>query len=230
MPRSGTSLVEQIISSHSAVFGGGELPYMDALVNKNFIKNKKIDFKTLSELLDNKEKINSIANEYLNFTKHLNRDNKIFLDKSLLNFMWVGFIKILFPNSKIIHCSRDPKNNCLSIFKNAFGDGLGFAHDEEDLVKFYKAYKNLMDFWNSKEIDNLITIKYEKLINDSVSETKKLINHCELSWEENCLKFYQNKNPIKTISAGQARKPIYKTSLNSFDNYKSLLKVIDKNF
>jgi predicted Zn-dependent protease len=230
MPRSGTSLVEQIISSHSAVFGGGELPYIDALVNKNFIKNKKIDFKTLSELLDKKEKINSIANEYLNLTKHLNRDNKIFLDKSLLNFMWVGFIKILFPNSKIIHCSRDPKNNCLSIFKNAFGDGLGFAHDEEDLVKFYKAYKNLMDFWKSKEIDNLITIKYEKLINDSVSETKKLINHCELSWEESCLKFYQNKNPIKTISAGQARKPIYKTSLNSFDNYKSLLKVIDKNF
>ena len=230
MPRSGTSLVEQIISSHSTVFGGGELPYMNALVNKNFINNKKIQFEELVKLLKNEEKINFIANEYLNYTKHLNKDNKFFLDKSLLNFMWVGFIKILFPNSKIIHCSRDPKNNCLSIYKNAFGDGLGFAHDEEDLVKFYKAYKDLMNFWKSKKIDNLITVNYEDLINDNVSETKKLIKHCELSWEEDCLKFYKNKNPIKTISAGQARKPIYKTSLNVFEKYKNLLKIIDKSF
>lgn len=229
MPRSGTSLVEQIISAHQSVFGGGELPYMDYLIKNNFFNNKKIIFENELHLLENKTKINYVANEYLRLTKYLNTSFEFFLDKSLLNFVWIGFIKLLFPNAKIIHCKRDPKNNCLSIYKNAFGDGLGFAHNEKDLVKFYKAYQDLMVFWKDKKIKNLIDINYENLINNSEFEVKKLINNCELSWDENCLKFYKNKNPIKTISAGQARKPIYKSSLNTFDKYKKYLKVIDNN-
>ena len=230
MPRSGTSLVEQIISSHSSVFGGGELPYMDMLIKKNFITTKKTRVKDAQEVLSEQSKVNFIANEYLNYIKNLNTKNKYFLDKSLLNFMWIGFIKILFPNSKIIHCYRDPKNNCLSIYKNLFRDGLGFAHNEEDLIKFYKAYHDLMNFWKSKNMTNLIDVNYEELIKDSENGIKKIIKHCELDWEENCLSFYKNKNPIKTISAAQARKPIYKSSLNAFDQYKDYLKVIDKSF
>ena len=230
MPRSGTSLVEQIISSHSAVFGGGELPYMDMLIKKNFITNKETQLIDSLKILGDQTKIKVIANEYLDYTKNLNTKNKHFLDKSLLNFMWIGFIKILFPYSKIIHCHRDPKNNCLSIYKNLFRDGLGFAHNEEDLIEFYKAYLDLMNFRKSKNITNLIDVNYEDLIKDSKNEIKKIINHCELDWEENCLSFYKNKNPIKTISAAQARKPIYKSSLNAFDQYKSFLKVVDRSF
>ena len=230
MPRSGTSLVEQIISSHSAVFGGGELPYMDILIKKNFITTRKTQIEDSLEILGDQKKIKNISNEYLNYTKNLNTKNKHFLDKSLLNFMWIGFIIILFPNSKIIHCQRDPKNNCLSIYKNLFRDGLGFAHNEEDLIKFYKAYLDLMNFWKSKNISNIIDINYEDLIKDNENGIKKIINYCELNWEENCLSFYKNKNPIKTISAAQARKPIYKSSLNAFDQYKDFLKDIDKSF
>ena len=121
MPRSGTSLVEQIISSHSRVFGGGELPYMDILVKKYFMNDDEIQINEALKNIDNTNKIKSIANEYSNYTKNLNINNKFFLDKSLLNFLWIGFIKILFPNAKILHCHRDPKNNCLSIYKNLLG-------------------------------------------------------------------------------------------------------------
>jgi len=230
MPRSGTSLVEQIISSHSDVFGGGELPYIDILMKKYFMNNDEIQIDETLKTIENTNKIQSIANEYLDYTKNLNINNKFFLDKSLLNFLWIGFIKILFPNAKILHCHRDPKNNCLSIYKNLFRDGLGFAHNEKDLVKFYKAYEDLMNFWESKNIKNLINVRYEELVNNKDYEIKRIIKHCELEWEENCLNFYKNKNPIKTISAAQARKPIYKSSLNAFDQYKNFLKVIDKNF
>ena len=180
-PRSGTSLVEQIISSHSTVFGGGELPYMDMLIKKNFITTKETWVKDAQEVLSDQSKINFIANEYLNYIKNLNTKNKYFLDKSLLNFMWIGFIKILFPNSKIIHCYRDPKNNCLSIYKNLFRDGLGFAHNEEDLIKYYKAYHDLMSFWKSK---NMTTLTVE--VDTEILEVtcRSLVLH----------KYYQNIN------------------------------------
>lgn len=230
MPRSGTSLVEQIISSHSQVFGGGELPYMDILLKENFTNTEKGGIKNLLQIINNKNETKKIADRYLNYIKNLNNDNNFFLDKSLLNFLWIGFISILFPNAKIIHCNRDPKNNCLSLYKNLFREGLGFAHNEDDLVKFYKAYQDLMNFWNSKSIGNLINVNYEDLINNSNDKIKEIIAHCDLKWEKNCLDFYKNKNPIKTISAAQARKPIYKSSLNLFDKYKNYLKIIDKNF
>jgi hypothetical protein len=230
MPRSGTSLVEQIISSHSKVFGGGELPYMDMIVKEYFMNSENDKLSYFLKNIKDTKKIKQIADKYLDYIKNLNKENKVFLDKSLLNFIWIGFITILFPNAKIVHCYRDPKNNCLSLYKNLFRDGLGFAHNEDDLVKFFKAYQDLMIFWKSKNISNLIDVNYEKLINDNQYEIKKIINYCELHWEENCLNFYKNKNPIKTISAAQARKPIYKSSLNLFDRYKGFLKTIDKNF
>ena len=230
MPRSGTSLVEQIISSHSNVFGGGELPYMDLLIKENFIKNEKKKLSYFLKTLNETNGIRLIADKYLHYIKNLNTENKVFLDKSLLNFIWIGFIIILFPNAKIVHCHREPKNNCLSLYKNLFRDGLGFAHNEQDLVKFYRAYQDLMIFWKSKKISNLIDVNYEQLVNNNEQEIRKIINHCELNWEDNCLNFYKNKNPIKTISAAQARKPIYKSSLNLFDQYKGFLKTIDKSF
>ena len=230
MPRSGTSLVEQIISSHSKVFGGGELPYMDMIVKEYFMNSENDKLSYFLKNIKDTKKIKQIADKYLDYIKNLNKENKVFLDKSLLNFIWIGFITILFPNAKIVHCYRDPKNNCLSLYKNLFRDGLGFAHNEDDLVKFFKAYQDLMIFWKSKNISNLIDVNYEKLINDNQYEIKKIIDYCELHWEENCLNFYKNKNPIKTISAAQARKPIYKSSLNLFDRYKGFLKTIDKNF
>ena len=138
LPRSGTSLVEQIITSHSQVFGGGELPILSNIIKKNFIKNERINFENLNENLKKKELLNNLRDEYKNYVNFFKFEEKYITDKAPLNFRWIGFIKILFPKAKIIHCKRDPKDNCLSMFKNLFEGGLNFTYDQEDLVKYYK--------------------------------------------------------------------------------------------
>ena len=228
LPRSGTSLVEQIITSHSQVFGGGELPILSNIIKKNFIKNERINFENLNENLKKKELLNNLRDEYKNYVNFFKFEEKYITDKAPLNFRWIGFIKILFPKAKIIHCKRDPKDNCLSMFKNLFEGGLNFTYDQEDLVKYYKSYEALINFWNDKYPGTIFNISYEKLISNNHEEIRKLIKYCNLDWEENCLSFHKNKTPIKTMSTAQARNPIYKTSLKSFDKYKKYLEIIEK--
>ena len=229
MPRSGTSLVEQIISSHSEVFGGGELPILSNIIKTNFMENQEIDPKKIYNTIKDLLKIKSINLEYHNFINHFNFKEKFITDKAPLNFRWIGFIKMIFPNAKIIHCTRNPKNNCLSLYKNLFEGGLGFTYDEDDLVLYYNSYLSLMNFWNSKIHNDILSLSYESLINNQEQQIKKIIQYCQLSWEDNCLAFHKNKSPIKTMSTAQARRPIYKSSLDAFEKYKKLLKKIDKN-
>ena len=229
MPRSGTSLVEQIISSHSEVFGGGELPILSNIIKTNFMENQEIDPKKTYNTIKDLLKIKSINLEYHNFINHFNFKEKFITDKAPLNFRWIGFIKMIFPNAKIIHCTRNPKNNCLSLYKNLFEGGLGFTYDEDDLVLYYNSYLSLMNFWNSKIHNDILSLSYESLINNQEQQIKKIIQYCQLSWEDNCLAFHKNKSPIKTMSTAQARRPIYKSSLDAFEKYKKLLKKIDKN-
>ncbi len=229
MPRSGTSLVEQIISSHSQVIGGGELPILPKIIKNNFMSSQKIDAEKFNEIINDPLKIELINRNYKDFIKYFNIKNKFITDKAPLNFRWIGFIKVLFPNAKIIHCQRDPKNNCLSLYKNLFEGGLGFSYDENDLVKFYKTYKNLMSFWKAKKHNDILEISYEELVKDNREQIKRILKYCELEWEENCLNFYNNKNPIKTMSTAQARKPIYKSSLSAYEKYKDYLKIIENN-
>ena len=228
MPRSGTSLVEQIISSHSNVFGAGELPILSNIIREKFMDNEELQLSKLLEIIDDENKINSLSNIYSNFIKYFNFNEQYITDKAPLNFRWIGFIKILFPKAKIIHCTRDPKNNCLSLYKNLFEGGLGFTYNETDLTEYYKLYSELMKFWDSKITKPILNVKYETLINNNEDEIKKIINYCGLNWEENCLSFHKNKTPIKTMSTAQARKPIYKSSLNSFDKFKKYLTVLEK--
>ena len=229
MPRSGTSLVEQIISSHSNVFGAGELPILSNIVKEQFMENEELQLTRLLEIMNDESKIDAIRKIYTNFIKFFNLKEQFITDKAPLNFRWVGFIKIMFPNAKIIHCERDYKNNSLSLYKNLFEGGLGFTYNENDLIEYYKQYIKLMKFWDSKIDKPFLNVKYEALINDNENEVKKIINFCNLKWEENCLSFHKNKTPIKTMSTAQARKPIYKSSLNSFEKYKKYLRIIDKN-
>lgn len=227
MPRSGTSLVEQIISSHSNVFGCGELPILSKIVKDNFLINEKTLYENLNNINNDSVLLEKLKVEYLNYIKNFNIKENYITDKAPLNFRWIGFIKLILPNSKIIHCVRDPKNNCLSIFKNLFEGGLNFSYDQEDLVRYYEKYIDLMDFWKSKFKTSILDINYEDLVSDNVSEIKKIIKFCQLDFEESCLSFYKNKTPIKTMSTAQARQPIYKSSLNSFEKYKEYLPFID---
>ncbi len=227
MPRSGTSLVEQIISSHSKVFGCGELPILSKIVKDNFIINENDISDNLKNVCDDEIFLEKLNLDYFSFLKNFEIEEEYITDKAPLNFRWIGFIKLILPGAKIIHCQRDPKNNCLSIFKNLFEGGLNFSYDQEDLVKYYRQYVDLMEFWQSKYKNSILDIKYENLVSNNEEEIKKIIKFCGLDFEKNCLSFYKNKTPIKTMSTAQARQPIYRTSLNSFEKYKGYLKIIE---
>ena len=223
MPRSGTTLTEQIISSHSNVYGAGELPFLDAGIEKFILKEDLIKTKKIS-----KNELEKIKDNYLKGTNTFKSNNKIITDKAPLNFRWIGFIKKIFPDSKIIHCQRDPMDICFSNFKNSFNSkGLSFSYNIKKLGLYFNLYKHLMNFWNNQYPDSIYKLTYENLTSNQEAETKKLIEFCELDWEDNCLLPHKNKNKISTVSLAQARLPIYKTSIDKWKNYSKYLNKLE---
>jgi tetratricopeptide (TPR) repeat protein len=223
MPRSGTTLVEQIISSHSEVYGAGELIYLQQVLKKNFVDNSKYN---KQHIIENQSlPKNVISSEYHEYFKLYNIKENIITDKAPQNFRLIGFIKLFFPNCKIIHCHRNPKDNCLSLFKNSFASHtMNWTNKAEDIAEYYNLYSEIMKFWKTKIPNFIYDLDYEKLVEDKESEIKRVLNFCELEWDEKCLSPDKNsKTPIKTVSIAQARQPIYKSSLNSSDNYKKYL-------
>lgn len=232
MPRSGTTLVEQIISSHSQVFGAGELFYFQRLVKRYFPEAEPKKFiDSLNKSLNNYSKI--MHDEYLNSIERLNLDkkNKFVTDKNPFNFIFISLIKIVFPKSKIIYCKRNQKDNCLSIFKNFFPmAGIGFAYDENELNRYYLKHCELMDYFISVFGSEIYTVEYEKLINNNKFEVEKLLNFVGLPWEDSCLEFYKNKNAVKTLSTTQVRSKITNQSIDSWKKYENFLPLLFKNF
>ncbi len=225
MPRSGTSLVEQILSSHNNVYGGGELVFLKKILNDRIfsdLKNKDI----LSKM--NESFFQELANEYLEKISQIDNSDKVFTDKAPLNFRYIGFIKKLFPNSKIINCNRNSLDVCWSNYKNFFGESLPFTNSMNDLANYFKLYKNLINFWDNKFPKDIYQMNYELLVNDSLNEVKKMLSFCELNWDPNCMKHEKNKKTIKTASASQARKPINKTGLKTFEPFKKHLIDLNK--
>lgn len=227
LPRSGTTLTHQIISSHSQIFGAGESPilknvFVKKFENDDFIKNMISLDNNQNEFKEN------LKIELLDLFKQYD-NNLIILDKAPLNLVWLGFIHILFPTAKIIHCKRNLKDTALSIYKNTFeGWALPWSYNQEYLVKFINLYKELMAFWHSKMPGYIYDCHYEKLVNDPTEETKKLIKFCNLEWEENCLDHTKNKTGIKTVSIEQARNPIYNKSVNLSESYLKYLDFLNK--
>jgi tetratricopeptide (TPR) repeat protein len=219
MPRSGTTLIEQIVASHNKVYGAGELIYLQKVLKKNFVNDSKyqkqiiIDHQNLSK--------NVIFKEYIEHFNLYNFNENIITDKAPQNFRLIGFIKLFFPNSKVLHCFRNPKDNCLSLYKNTFASNMmNWTNKAEDIAEYYNLYSEIMKFWKQKISNFIHDIEYEKLIADKESEIRKILNFCELDWDEKCLSPEKNsKTPIKTVSIAQARQPIYKSSLNNSTNF-----------
>ena len=223
MPRSGTTLVEQIISSHNNVFGAGEIGYLSKLIYDNFFDKNNINLVN-SLINNNSTNLRNLAEKYYSYIKNFDFEQSYITDKALLNFQWIGFIRILFPNAKIINCLRNPKDNCLSIYKNLFDHEGPWCYDKRELTEFYKLYMDLMNFWKEKYPNSIYDVQYENLVLDSDKQIKELISYLNIPWDESCLKFYQNKNPIKTLSVNQARRKIYTSSLSLYEKYKPFLK------
>jgi len=179
-------------------------------------------------LINNIQSIDDLKIEYINLLKKFDYKEDFITDKAPLNFRWIGFIKILFPNSKIIHCTRNAKDNCLSLYKNFFEGGLNFTYNQKELGSYYNLYLDLMSYWKKLFPDSIYDIEYEQMLDKQELKSKEIINFCGLDWESQCLKFYENKAPIKTMSTAQARKPLYGTSVNSFEKYSSYLSELNK--
>jgi len=231
MPRSGTTMVEQIIANHKNVYGAGELKDLTKIIRENFLVNDKIKFPKKFNIKD-KTFFNNMGTKYIENLDRFNTNKNYVTDKAPLNFRWIGLIKLILPNSKIIHCTRDAKDTCLSLFKNIFEGQLNFSYDLEKVGEFHKLYKKLMEFWKQLLPDFIYDISYEKLVENQEFESKKLLDFCNLNWDKNCLTFYKNKRGIITASFAQARKPIYKSSVKSWQKYENellpLFKILEK--
>jgi tetratricopeptide (TPR) repeat protein len=221
MPRSGTTLVEQIISSHSKVDSGGELFFLQKYIKKYFPESEpNIFIKKVKE--DGKVKFSNIANNYLQEINYLS-NNYHLTDKLPFNFFFFGFIRIVFPNARIIICKRSAKDICLSIYKNYFPMEQNFAYDQIELANYYNLYLDLISFWKQKFYGSYYEIEYENLISNQIDESKKLINACGLDWEENCLHFHKNKTSVNTLSTAQVRQSLYNSSLAGWKRYEQSL-------
>ena len=220
MPRSGSSLVEQIISSHKNVYGAGELKYLKTSVNP-YIEN--ITNKDLDKNLTKKDLIN-IRNEYFKSIEPLKIKEAAFTDKMPLNFEYIGFILKAFPEAKIIHLKRDARAVCWSIYKNFFsGKGNAWAYNMNDIVDFYCSYVKTMNTWHEMFPNQIYDISYEKLTENQQVETQKLLKYCDLEWDENCLNFHKNTRGVVTASSSQVRKKMYQGSSEAWKKYETYL-------
>ena len=222
MPRSGTSLVHQILDSHNEVHGAGELNNL----NKSIFPFLKENF-SKSESIFSAKDVLTIHQHYLDSLISLNIKENIFIDKMPLNFRYIGFILMAFPEAKILHMKRDPMAICWSIYKSFF-NGNAYSFSQEDLAQYYGLYNDLMSFWNKIFPNQIYNINYEDLTTNQEIETRNLLKYCELEWDENCLNFHKNKTAVKTTSSMQVRKKMYQGSSEAWKKYESYLQPLIK--
>ena len=239
MPRSGSTLVEQIISSHHLVHGAGELFNLQDIIRpivsdnltqgsniaSTLIGDKKINFSNAYSI---PEKVFlSIRKQYLDVLSNLNVPENVITDKFPMNFFYIGFILTAFPEAKIIHTKRDARATCWSIYSHHMG--FNFGNDFDDLAGFYGLYEDLMDFWHQLFPGKIYDICYEDLTTNQEEETKKLLQYCELDWDKNCLSFHKNKRAVKTASLVQVREKMYQGSSEAWKKHEAYLKPLIKN-
>jgi hypothetical protein len=219
MPRSGTTLVEQILASHPAVFGAGELLRVGEIAQRlPSALGSRLDYPLC--LADfSQQAADAAAQEYLDYLQSLSGGEATRVtDKMPGNFMHLGLIDLLFPGARIIHCMRDPLDTCLSCYSQNF-NGHEYTHDLSHLGHFYRDYQRIMQHWRGVVRVPVLEVQYEALVEDPEPGSRRLIEFCGLPWDDSCLRFYENKRTVVTASYDQVRRPIYKTSTERWRNY-----------
>ncbi len=222
MPRSGTTLVEQILASHSEVYGAGELNDMKLIASLSRQMSRfKVEYpNSLPGVVRND--YTKLGQEYLNRVTRLPGDGENvtrIIDKHPLNFQFVGLIFAMFPKARIIHTVRDPLDTCLSCFFQNFSKGQDYSFDLKVLAHFYNDYRRLMEHWEMIYPERIYKISYEEVVGNQVEETKKLLDFMGLGFEEACIEFHKTDRKVNTASFLQVRKPIYATSKRRWVNY-----------
>lgn len=216
LPRSGTTLVEQIIASHSTIQSGGELGKASELCSRLIGDGENT--RQLSDLASTE--FRNLAAEYSEYIVKRFPDANRITDKAITTYMHIGPLKLAMPNAKFIVVRRDPRDNLLSIYKNKFPEGTHpYAYDMEDLARYYTTFVDMIDFWRQRVPDWFYEVQYEELVANPEEESRKLIAACGLEWEDACLNFYENKNKVQTLSLYQVRQPISKASVKGWKRF-----------
>jgi tetratricopeptide (TPR) repeat protein len=225
MPRTGTTLVERILASHSDVFAAGELnnfaaQLMTILRTSNMDKKLSRDeFVKSSAALEFRQ----LGEAYISSTRPFTGHTARFIDKLPLNYLYVGLIHLALPNATIINLQRDPMDTCYAIYKQLFVDAYPFSYDLEELARYYVAYHQLMEHWHAVLPGVVHTVRYEELVHDIDAGTRQLLEVCGLEWQAQCLKFYENKEASTTASTAQIRRPVYQSSVGRWRDYEEQL-------
>ena len=220
MPRSGSTLVEQVLSEHSHIYGAGELKYLN-----NLIQNQLSTLSYPENILHLSPEIGrAITDNYVACLRHHSPNAIHITDKMPYNFIAIGLIHALLPTAKIIHVKRNPIDTCLSCYTKLFTEGQLYSYDLTELGQYYRCYERMMNHWRHiLPSDAWLDIEYEVMVNNLEAEAKRLIEFCDLAWEPACLTFYQSKRQVRTASFIQVRQPIYTSSVERWRRYEQEL-------
>ncbi|MFK5984682.1 MAG: sulfotransferase [Pseudomonadota bacterium] len=213
MPRSGSTLLEQILSCHTDIYGAGELYTLQDTITKICIGQYPERMRFLEQ-----KTLNTAASYYIK--KSQKNNIKYSIDKMPHNYLHVGVIKQLFPHAKIIHIKRNSIDNCLSIYFQYFNDTHNYATNLSNIAHHFSYYNKLLNYWNKVYPNAIIEIQYEELIKNTKIEISKILKHLDLNWQESCLQHTSNNRHVLTASQQQVNKPIYTKSISRWKNYK----------
>ncbi len=225
LPRAGSTLLEQILSSHSMVDGTLELPNVLSISGKlrrlgQRQGNQKYPF-NLADL--SAEQLTTLGEEYIRDTKIHRQSAPFFIDKMPNNFRHIGLIKLMLPNAKIIDARRDPMSCCFSGFKQLFAEGQMFSYDLQDIGEYYLDYIRLMEHWNAVLPGFVLKVQHEDVVADLETEVRRMLDFCSLPFEESCLEFHKTERNVRTPSSEQVRQPIFSTALEQWKHYEPWL-------
>jgi tetratricopeptide (TPR) repeat protein len=223
LPRSGSTLVEQILASHSSIEGTFELPNVLTIVREFDHANPQHDAYPESVRGLPLEQFAILGRRYIEETAPIRSGRPRFIDKMPNNFSHVGLIYAILPNATIIDVRRHPMDACFSTFKQYFAEGQSFSYDLEDLGRYYRCYLSLMDHWDAVLPGTVLHLHYEELVRDPETNIRRLLTHCGLEFEPACLAFHETKRPVRTASAEQVRQPLYSSGVGYWKHFEPQL-------
>jgi hypothetical protein len=221
MPRSGTTLVEQILASHPAVFSAGEQPEFGRAVRGGYQPGPlPFDSAALTG-----EDLSRLGGRYLSrMNAKVPKQALRFTDKMPANFRFLGLIHLTLPKARIIHVRRDPRDTCFSCYSKLFSGALEFTYDLAELGRYYKAYDALMAHWRAALPEGaMLEVQYETLVEAFEAEARRIVAYCGLDWDARCLEFHKTERPVITASTAQVRQPLFKTSIGRWRRYEQWL-------
>ena len=223
LPRSGSTLIEQILSSHSMVDGTHELRDLGATIRSDRITgsfNPRYP-KNLENIDDHG--FRRLGGEYIRRTRRYRGDRPLFTDKNPNNYVHSGLIHLILPNAKIIDARRHPLDSCLGSYKQLFAQGQPFSYDLVELGEYYLQYQRLMDHWHAVLPGRVLAVEYEEVVADLEGQVRRILEFCELPWEDGCLRFHETERAVKSASSEQVRQPIYSTAVHTWRRYEAHL-------